>query len=470
MLRTQIRKTIKKKRLIEKGDRVLVCVSGGPDSMALLHLLMGYSKEWGIDLTVAHLDHMIRGGQSKKDADFVRNFCEKNRIDIICEKVDVKRHARSSKSSLEEVARDIRYGFYQTAAFKSKANKIATGHTLDDQAETVLMRLIKGAGSRGLSGMPYKRLLGNIWVIRPLLDVRRRDIEIYLKKNRISSRADASNLQTKYLRNRIRHVLMPLLEKKFNPNIKQNLCFLAETLSGEFDYMNNIARNKFKALSAIEKDSIAIKTKSLGRQHVSLQRLIIRNAIERLKGNLRKISYRHWEAIEAMLSDSGTARLSLPGRISVTRKKGHIILSTGTTGQSHAKRSKKTGLLDIPGELNMPELGIKVRAELVGKIPIFHRGKKRKKVEYINGDAVTSPLRVRTWRNGDKIRPLGMRGYKKMHDIFVDEKIDICERSKIPIVFSGQRMVWAGGVKLSDDFKVRGRSKKTIRLSLHKIR
>jgi len=434
--------------------------------MALLHLLMGLREVCGIDLAVAHLDHMIRGKRSKADADFVKRFCSKNGIYFISERIDVKRSAKADKLSLEEGARKVRYAFYERAVMKARANKIATGHTIDDQAETVLMRLAKGTGSRGLSGIPYKRSSGKIWVIRPLLDIRRRDIEKYLKKRKVPSRIDASNLKTFYLRNKIRHILMPVLEKKFNPNMKENLSFIAKISSGDFDYINNIARRKSKDLAKAAKDSIAIKISSLSRQHIALQRLIVRNMIERLKGDLRKIAYKHWQGISAMLSDDDKTHLELPGRINVAKKKGHIIFSKAASAQRRIKKSRKTGRLDIPGELHMPELGVKVSSEVAGRIPKFKKGNKRKRVEYINGDVVSAPLRIRTWRNGDRMRPLGMKTSKKLHDIFIDDKVPREIRDRVPLVLSGNRILWAAGLKLSDHCRIVRGTKKIVRLSI----
>lgn len=465
-MQTQIKKTIEKNGLISKGDKVVACVSGGPDSMALLHLLADLRRYYNIKLTVVHLDHMIRGRQSTADADFVMKAAIKLSMPFVAERVDVKKIAKSNRMSLEEAAREVRYDFYRRAAEKMDANKIATGHTLDDQAETVLMRLVKGSGSRGLSGIPYKRRLGDSWVIRPLLDVTRKDIEKYLKKNGIASRTDASNLRTFYLRNKIRRVLIPLLEKEFNPKIKENLNLIAENLSGEFNYLNAVARRRFNRLSRERESGIAIGVSKLLRQHVALQRLIVRQIIQKLKGDLIRITYRHWQEIESMLSDKDKRSVDLPDGIKVIKNRGYIIFTKGAKAQERIKDLRKVVKLNIPGEVAIPELGLKAHSEVVNHMPRFKKGIKRNRIEYINGDSVKAPLKIRVWRNGDRMKPLGMNYSKKLHDIFVDEKVPREIRHSIPLVISGKRIVWATGVKLSEDYKVKRKTERIIKLSI----
>lgn len=467
MITTQLKRTIEKKELIEKGDKVLVCVSGGPDSMALLYLMAGLKKDYNLELTIAHFDHMLRSKQSIADANFVKKIAAKLNIPFIMERCNVKEIAGANKMSIEEAAREARYDFFQRMAEKIGANKIATAHNMGDQAETVLMRFIKGTGSLGLLGIPYKRWLGNAWVIRPLLDVKRLDIERYLERFKIPSRVDTSNLKMFYLRNKIRHKLMPLLEKEFNPKIKENLNQVAKSLSDEFDYLNTTANRLFKRLAIETKTAIEIDVGKLQRQHIALQRLIVRQIILKLKGDLRRITFKHWQEIESILSDEGEISVDLPDGLKVKKNKGRLIFTKGDVTEDSIQEFKKIAKLDVPGEVIIPSLGIKVCSEVVKYVPKFKKGKRRKRVEYINGDTILPPLKIRTRREGDRMRPLGMKFYKKLHDIFVDEKVPRQIRDKIPLIISGDKILWAVGVKLSEDCKIDENTERVVRLKVN---
>lgn len=469
MIESKVRDTIEKNKLIKKGDKILLCVSGGPDSMALLYLLTALRKEYGIELAVAHLDHMLRGKASAQDANFVKKIADKLNIPFVTEESDVRALANSNKMSIEEAAREARYDFYQRAAKKVVATKIATAHTMDDQAETVLMRLIKGAGSAGLSGIPYKRQLSNRWVIRPLLDIKRSDIEKYIKKQGIPSRIDASNLKTFYLRNRVRNILIPLLEKKFNPKIKENLNLVSKNLGAEFSYLNIAARRLCERLTSKTQRGIDIGIDDLLRQHIAMQRLIVREIIFKLRGNLRKITYKHWLQVESALTKVGRQKVDLAGGIKVIRDKGRVLFTNKKIPEEIKKQLKTAVKLNVPGETAIPELGIKVRTEIVKRRPKFKKGKRRKRSEYINGDLIKGSLMIRTRLKGDKMRPLGMKSFKKLQDIFVDEKIPSEIRDTIPLIISRNRILWIPGIKISEDFKVDKGTKKVLKILIGRV-
>ena len=466
MLIEQVKNTVKARQLLKNGDKVLTCVSGGPDSMALLYLMRELQKDYKIKLAVAHLDHMLRGRQSAGDAAFVKKTAIGLSIPVITEKKDVKRIAGSRRMSAEEAAREVRYDFYRRAAKKTGANKIATGHNADDQAETVLMRFLKGSGSRGLSGIPYKRRLGDVWVIRPLLDVTRRDIENYLKKRKLPSRVDASNFKAIYLRNRLRHNLIPLLEKKFNPRIRENLKSIAKNLGDESDYLDAAAQKICKRLARKSKGTVGIGMQPLLRCHVALQRLVVRQVINSLKGDLKRIEYRHWGEIEALLSRKDSSIVDLPGGIKVRKDRGRLIFSKGRICQNPPHGLKKIAKLNIPGEATLPGLAVTVRAEIVASAPAFRKGEKKKRTEYINADSIRLPLRIRTRHKGDRIKPLGMTSFKKLHDVFVDEKIPRETRDRVPLILSGNRILWAAGVKLSEDCRVNKNTGRIVKLTV----
>jgi tRNA(Ile)-lysidine synthase len=307
MLLDRIKKTIRTYGLLRKGDIVLIGVSGGPDSLALLYALNCVKKEYSLKLYIAHLDHMLREGSSY-DAEFVRKIASKLGIPFALGRINVKSIAK--RGSLEEIARNARLGFLFNEAKRVKADKIALGHNLEDRAETVLMRMLRGSGSYGLSGILPKRMLYGFCIVRPLIEARRKDIEDFLRRKKIKPRIDLSNSQDIYFRNKIRNKLLPFLEKEYNPNIKEVLSNTAEIMGYDYDYINLHARNHSTFLKA------KINTKKFLNLHLSMQRALLRLHIIRLKNDTRGIEFRHIKEIEDMLLNRPVGSIvDLPGKI-----------------------------------------------------------------------------------------------------------------------------------------------------------
>ena len=313
MILDKVRDTIKKYGLIQNGDRIVVGVSGGPDSVVLLYLLLALSKDLKITLHIAHLDHMLRK-DSCKDREFVEGLAKKLSISCTCAKINVK--TISKKGSLEEIARDARLSFFFKVAKEIKAVKIALGHNLDDQAETVLMRIIRGTGLYGLSGILPKRVISGNTIIRPLIEVRRKEIEGFLNKRRIKPRIDSSNAQDVYFRNRIRKDLLPYLEKKYNGNIKEILSNMAESVGLDYDYLSGIAER------AMRQSKAGLRVDKLLKLHPAIRRLVIRRAIARVKGDTRRINFQHTREIEDLISNRPVnSVVDLPKGVSVIKRK-----------------------------------------------------------------------------------------------------------------------------------------------------
>jgi len=320
MLTDTFKKTIKHYRLLSKGDAVLVAVSGGPDSVALLYLLNSLRKELGLRLHVAHLDHRLRK-DSSRDRRFVEELCRRLKLPLTAGEADVAKLAQK-KSSLEEVAREARLKFLFAAAEKYKIRKIALGHNLDDQAETVLMRVLRGTGLQGLSGIQPKRAFGKFILVRPLLEIRRSQIRSFLRRKKITPCYDRSNAQDLYLRNRVRNRLLPLLEREYNKNIKEVLSNLAESAAADYDYLIKKAQDSFSR----SKGKISLK--AILKQHPALRRISLRLAIGSLQGNTRRISFRHIKEIEDLLfSRPAGSIVHLPQGISVTKKAKFLAFS-----------------------------------------------------------------------------------------------------------------------------------------------
>ena len=287
----QFEKTIQANALVRQNDRILVAVSGGPDSMALLLKLRGLSKKLNLTLHIAHLDHAWRPNSSA-DACFVRRWATRLKIPLTVKRLAYK--MPKIEGSVEEFLRNQRLNFLAQTAKAIKANKIALGHNLDDQAETVLMRLLRGSGLSGLSGIHLKRKMLGVTFIRPLLEVPRSQIEAFLKSQGVSPRRDYTNRQDIFLRNRIRRRLMPLLKKYYNPNMAQVLANLAETTAQDYEYLEQETKRSFKT-------SRRLTLKKLAQLHPAILRLKLRQGIACAQGDTRRITFQHMKELQALI-------------------------------------------------------------------------------------------------------------------------------------------------------------------------
>jgi tRNA(Ile)-lysidine synthase len=312
MVIEKIKSAIKKYHLINKKDKIVVGVSGGADSVAMLIALNHLKKEFSLTLHAAHLDHMLRK-DSAKDAEFVKRLAAKLKIPVTVSRIKVRR--LKGKGSLEEAARNARLAFFFRVARDLKTKKIALGHNLDDQAETVLMRILRGTGLYGLSGISSKRNIGGFQLIRPLIEVRRKEIETFLKRRKVKYRTDSTNRQEIFLRNKVRLRLMPLLIKEYNRNIKGVLSNMAESIACDYDYLNRLADNYHSRLGR------KIKLKRFLRLHPAIQRLVLRLNIARLQGDTRRITFRHIREIEDLISNRpANSVVDLPKGIAVVKR------------------------------------------------------------------------------------------------------------------------------------------------------
>ncbi|HLD40762.1 MAG TPA: tRNA lysidine(34) synthetase TilS [Candidatus Omnitrophota bacterium] len=323
MLTRKVLQAVKEYGLIREFDRIVLGVSGGPDSIALLYCLLALKEEYRLTLHIAHLNHMLRPKDSLKDAEFVRLLAKKLGLACAIKKVNVR---GLKKGSLEEAARKARLDFFLDTAKRIKADKIALGHTLDDQAETVLMRLLRGSGLLGLSGILPKRDILGFTVIRPLLGIKRKEIENFLKAKRIIPRVDASNLDQAYFRNRIRHKLLPGLEK-YNPNIKEVLAGSAQNLALDYDYLCSSSLKIFKRLAkGTAHQRISFPLDKFLKLHPAIGNMLLRYAYAWLKGDTRRLTYRHIRELNDLLLNRPEGSIvDLPSGISFSKRSKYLI-------------------------------------------------------------------------------------------------------------------------------------------------
>lgn len=320
------KKTIQHHQLFDQGDRVLVGVSGGPDSVALLSILNELRHALGIHLVVAHFNHNLRKNAGT-DQRFVENLARRLQLPFVSAQGHLRKSTR--KSSMEEIARESRFTFLVKAARRLKAEKIALGHTQDDLAETVLMRILRGTGLMGMRGILPKRTLYGIAFVRPLIASDKKDVLDFLKKRKIKFRVDPTNKTKKFFRNKIRQELLPLLEQRYSKNIRRILANLSATITADYDYLEQQSGRLFRKplLKNGPSKSIRFDLNRLGKIHPSLQRLLIRLAIENLKGDTRKLSFEHMCEIEDLIINRPAESIvHLPGQITVLKEKTQLAL------------------------------------------------------------------------------------------------------------------------------------------------
>ncbi len=460
MLDKKVLNAIQRYDMFSPGDVVIVGVSDGPDSMALLHILSKLQNKIKISLHVVHLNHKIRGKEARSDMEFVETFSKAHKIPVTCKEIDVKAFAKKEKLSLEDAARRVRYKFYDEVVRKVKASKIALGHTATDNVETVLMRLATGTGTRGLLGIPAKR--GKI--VRPLIDCGRDEIEEYCKKHKLKPRVDKTNFETKYLRNKIRHKLIPVLES-INPNVKNAIKQAIELLHSDYDYLMDMS---IKALhgATIKKVSGSIKLDidKLLMYPDSIRRYVLRAAIEDVKGDLENITFTHIEDILSKLPDDEKWELHLPNGIFIYGDGD--VLEVSTSRPEEGKRIHFEYKLKVGDEIVIKEAGSKIKAEAVAipkKLKI-----KDKNQALLDLGKTGYGLVVRSRKMGDRFYPFGISGSKKLKDFLIDEKIPAEEKDLVPIVEAKGKIVWIGGHRIDNRFRITKSTKKALKMTFQR--
>ena len=447
--------TIRRFSMIEKGDKVLVAVSGGPDSVALLHAFWSLRDELGITLNVAHLNHSFRGKESDEDAEYAAQLSGNLGIPCVVEKIDVPEIQRTLRLSPEEAARLVRYEFLERVSDEIGAKRIAVGHTADDQVETIFLNILRGAGIDGLSGMPPVR--GRI--IRPLIEVRRAIVEDYVERHRLHPRVDATNLLATYARNRVRLELLPLLRREYNPEIDAAILRLSELASVDSAYLNVEAEEALNRLQVREDEqSIALDANGLLSCHVAIRRRVIRMAVGRLRGGLTDIGFVHVEEMLRLLNAGQDFQYDLPSGIYVGRSRETLTLSSSKPVEVPIIYCYD---IPIPGEIEVPEIGVIIEAEIAGGAvePVRPPGSLE---VVLDRGLIVGKLKVRNWQPGDRIRPLGLGGTKKVQDIFVDKKIPRAARHRVPIIADNGKIVWVAGLALSELVKVTSQTRECL--------
>lgn len=460
----KVKEEINKSSMIKKGDFVLVALSGGPDSMALLEFLRMIKSEFNLKLACFHLNHMLRGEKSDADEKFVVDFCKKNKIRLIVERIDTKKYCKRNKLSIEEGARKIRYKLLEKYAKKMSINKIALGHHAGDQIETFFMRLIRGAGIDGLSVI--RPIRGNI--IRPFINIYKEEIIKFLKEKRVDYRVDHTNLLPEFIRNKIRLKVLPEIDK-ISSSWRKNVSRTINLIQSDAEFINMAAEEVFSKISQDKKNKVIIDLILFDNALEQLKSRIIRMAIERLKGNLLGIDQKHVSEIMFNIKKSKNFELSLPGKINVVREYENLFFSRSNQADVSIK---KEIMLPETGEKKIDKLDIKI-VSIPEKVKKGEDPKKlisyKKKEITIDADKIKLPLGVRSYLHGDRFKPLGIKGSKKVHDYFIDKKVPPSERRKAIVVLSGSEIIWLVGYEISESVKISGKTKNLLMVKLESI-
>jgi len=481
----RVRHTTEKYGLLDPGDGVVVGVSGGPDSLCLLQVLLHLRDEYDLRLHVAHLHHGARGVDADADAEFVAALAAEWEVPVTVERRDVPSLAREHGLAFEEAARRVRYAFLAQAAERTGAGKIAVGHNADDQAETVLMHFLRGAGLAGLRGMLPVTLLADyrmldpflrqpvpaVSLIRPLLEVPRVEIERYCEDHHLVPRFDRSNLDTTYFRNRLRHELLPLLES-YNPNVRARLCHTAAVVAADYELLAQMREQAWADVVVEEREEGVVFDRAAWQAlPVALQRAVLRRAAYRLRKTLRDVDFVHVEGARWVgLAGETGAQATLPRGLTLTV--GYDILTLGDTGEVSLQPDEPLLWSDqplpvqLPGATELPGSEWMLRAEVLEEWDATQVAANPDPwTAYLDADALAGPLVVRPRSRGDRFQPQGMGGHRvKLSAFLINRKVPRTWRDHVPLLVTGEQIAWVCGHRTGERFAVRPDTGRVVRL------
>ena len=446
--------------MIHSGETVVVGCSGGVDSLALLVALHELRHSLDCQLHIAHLNHQLRR-DSASDAEFVKQLADRLRLPSTINKVDMPSLIKQRRQSIEAVARKARYDFFESVSERIGATKVALGHQRGDQAETVLMNLLRGAALTGLKGILPIR---NGKFIRPLLGFSRREIEEFVAEQNVQPREDSTNWDLNFLRNRIRLELLPHLERDYNRNIQNTLAQNAELLRTESDYLEDAAHKAFDECLAepMTCNAVVLDRSMFLRQHPAMRRRILRLAIGQIQGDMTEVSFNHSESmLQLSESQAPSRQLNLPNNLEFVRAYNHLIVQPA---------AKEIGEFEyavlVPGKNDFPALNAVMTATIVeassDKISRKPMGKFQAMFDV---DQIHTPLKIRSRRAGDRFQPYGMDGTKKVKDFLIDAKVPQRLRRHTPILVTGDEILWVVGYRTSEKCKVSDKTRRVLYLS-----
>jgi tRNA(Ile)-lysidine synthase len=454
-----VRKAIKRHHLLTDSSLVLVAVSGGSDSVFLLRALCALKDEFGITLMAAHLNHMLRGEEAARDAEWVKDLCDGLAVDCTVGSRNVRSYSSRNRRSLEESARECRYEFLENLRAEVGADTIALGHTMEDQAETLLLRLFRGSGATGLSAMAVRRG----FLIRPLLELRRHDIKKYLDENGFEYLDDPTNLDLGFRRNLMRHRIVPSLESQLSGSIVPILARTASVLAEEDAFLEETAEHDLADIGTMTEYGLRLESGPFSRLDQARKRRLLRAAVRKLKGDLRGIGYVHIDALLQLLSSgSAGSRIDIP-TMKAYRDYDHLLLSRKTA----VSDAGYLRILKVPGVTFVREASLRLDSSIYsptdGEVDYSERNK-----AYFDLDELTLPISVRNRRPGDRFVPFAAAESKKLKEVFIDDKVSRRLRDSTPIVVDSEGILWIPGGRRSDRAPVTGATERILCIEARK--
>ena len=451
----KIRRTILKYGMIQPGDKILLAFSGGIDSSALLHLLMALRQEWAFELYLAHFNHKLRVA-ADKDESFVRERAAELQLPLFVGWRDVREEARRRKTNLEEEARFWRYKFLTEKAQEIGGAKIALGHNLNDQVETFFLRLFRGAGLSGIGGM--KPCLGQR-IIRPLIEISRQEIELYLQKNQIPYRVDRSNFDRRFLRNKIRAELIPYLEREFDTALLDHISIFMTIVREEEEVLAELARKEAEKMIREEEGVLQLDRAALLALRPALGRRVIREYLRQLKGDLRSFSFRDVEAV----------RTAKPGRIITLSRDLRLRCESNIIYYLPAEAPQEFYYRwNGQGRLELSEIGFIFEGRVQKKWSANSLSFNDWRGAFFDRQKLSLPLIIKPRQPSDRYQPLGGSGRKKLKELFRERKIPLFLRPKWPVFWSGQEIIWAPGLPVAEKVKIDHQTKEIFQIRVVK--
>lgn len=445
--------------MLQAGDRVLAACSGGADSIALLHLLTELKEAFQIQVSAAHVHHGLRGADADGDAQYVQQICAAWHIPLYQQNALVTVLASELRISEEMAGRRVRYEFFEALAADHGFDKIATAHHRGDQAETILHRLIRGTGLKGLGGMAPMR---DRRIMRPLLEAYRWEIEDYLAYHAIASRTDHTNADLRYTRNRIRHHLIPLIERDYNPAFTDALLRLGESAREDEECLSQWAEDAYRHIARAQRQGCALSLEGILSFHPSIQKRLVRICLQSLDALSNMGTIHLTDILVLARQGQNGSSLDLPGGLRAAVEGDSLRFYRRDPDQAADKPVfMEDKHLPVPGRI---EWG--TRQAITADIMPVGPHPRNPECVFIDEAKVKGPLRVRSRRSGDVLQPLGLSGTKKLKDLFIDRKISQSVRDNIPLVVDGDTIVWVAGVHVSDLYKVTDHTQRVIRLAL----
>ncbi len=459
-------------KLLEKGDKLIIALSGGPDSVFALQFFHKFKVKFGIDIAAMHVNHSLRGDESDKDEMFCKSLCERLNISFLSVKVDVKKIANKNKQSIEEAARNLRYKKLSEYGSQIKASKIVTAHNLEDNTETVLLNLFRGTGLKGASGIPIRR--DNI--IRPLLSVSKVDILKSLESNKFEFRIDSSNLENDFTRNYLRNEIIPKIKENINSGIDNNILKFSEIASESERAIHDYSKEVCKKIITKNESGIEISNLINREKYENIFSNTVKLGLE--KEFINVFTFDDITKVKSLFSSQVGSVAELSNNVIVIKERESLFVQSKSKsahkssdfinsrlGGSERRPKKESYELKINENF---QVGNKIiSAEIVNQVDVKYTTSGD--VEFINGDSISFPLTIRKWKDGDRFNPIGLKGTKKISDFLTEAKVNSSSKSEQLLLLNGDKIIWVVGHRIDDSMKISSETKRIIKLVARSI-